>query len=159
MEKLGGGSVKKVKNLGKNFHAQLCPPFLKKPVPSPTRGDYTPTPSPPIPPYSPNIIINPLTPICPTPKKSKKLHHFPNFGTMFAKRLLQSKILETMANPFAELMAETMATSALTGIMGTDASALTPMVSALSKMDEKQMATAINTLTPLVGMLSQLSKK
>ena len=64
-----------------------------------------------------------------------------------------------MANPFAEMMAETMATSALTGIMGTDASALTPMVSALSKMDEKQMATAINTLTPLVGMLSQMTKK
>ncbi len=64
-----------------------------------------------------------------------------------------------MANPLAEMMAETMATSALTGIMGADASALTPMVSALSKMDEKQMATAINTLTPLVGMLSQLSKK
>ena len=96
----------------------------------------------------------------------KKVPHSPHFGTMFAKMVawnilhfVEQNFLKTMANPLLEMMAETMATSALTGIMGTDATALNPMMSALSKMDEKQMATAISTLTPIVGMLSQMTKK
>lgn len=64
----------------------------------------------------------------------------------------------TPTNPLAEMMAETMAVSAISTLMGGNTSALAPMVAQLSKMDEKEMANMVNTLSPIVGVLSQLSK-